>query len=123
MSVQYVNKLPLCLCMTLLGGSAWHQHKRIGTASLGEGWTSDNEEPGEAGRQVLLHLIVEVACESSLQLDDGGNQEGYPQDSNSAAGLTYAFIPMMPPCKSSVQRHATSGVMNGRCGWRKVEVK
>lgn len=80
------------LCMTLVGGSAWHQHRCMRTATLGEGVTSDNEEPGEPGRQVLLHLIMEVAREGSLQLGDGGNQEGYPQDSNSAADLTHAFI-------------------------------
>ena len=43
----------------------------------GEGQTCNDEEPGEPGGQVLLHLIVEVACESCLQLRDSCDQESY----------------------------------------------
>lgn len=40
-----------------------------------EGLTGNNENPGEPGGQILLHFIMEVACEGCLQLSDGGNQE------------------------------------------------
>ena len=36
---------------------------------------------------------MEVAREGRLQLSDCGNQERYPQDGNSAAGLTQVNVP------------------------------
>lgn len=58
-----------------------------------EGKTCNNEDPSEPGRQILLHFIMEVAREGCLQLSDGGNQERYSQDGNSAANLTCAIVP------------------------------
>ena len=63
--------------------------------------TGNNEDPGEPGGQLLLHFIMEVAREGCLQLSDGGNQERYPQDGNSAAELSYVNV-----SECSTKQHA-----------------
>ncbi len=64
--------------------------KRITETEPGAMLTCDNENPVEPGRQVVFHLIMEVAGESSLHLGHKGNQKCHPQNSNPAEHLQQA---------------------------------
>ena len=46
--------------------------------------TCYNQYPHEPSGKIILHVIMKVASECSLQLSDGGNQERQAKDSNPA---------------------------------------
>ena len=50
-------------------------------SQMAESRTCYDYNPRQPFWQVVLHVIVKVACEGCLQLSDGCNQESQPEDS------------------------------------------